>query len=106
VLRGQAIRSGGGLYYDSFEDFYEALYTLEASGPLGPVLGQSGREYYRRHYAWPVVERKYLEMFDRLKRERPAAPMAPLPGFFARRERREPPGRQIMNAAPAGAVLR
>ncbi|HET9266572.1 MAG TPA: glycosyltransferase [Vicinamibacterales bacterium] len=106
VLRGQAIRSGGGLYYDSFEDFSEALYTLEATGPLGAVLGQNGRDYYRRHYAWPVVERKYLEMFDRLKRERAAAPMAALPGYFARRARREPPGRQIMNAAPAGAVLR
>jgi glycosyltransferase involved in cell wall biosynthesis len=106
VLRGQAIRSGGGLYYDSFEDFHEALYTLEAAGPLGAVLGQSGRDYYRRHYAWPVVERKYLELFDRLKRERAGAPMTPLPGFFARRDRREPPGRQIMNAAPAGAVVR
>jgi glycosyltransferase involved in cell wall biosynthesis len=106
VLRGQTIRSGGGLYYDSFEDFSEALYTLEAAGPLGAILGQSGRDFYRRQYAWPVVERKYLELFDRLKRERPGAPMAPLPGFFARRDRREPPGRQIMNAAPAGAVVR
>jgi len=106
VLRGQAIRSGGGLYYDTFEDFAEGLYALEATGPLGAVLGQSGRDYYRRHYAWPVVERKYLEMFDRLKRDRAPAPLAPLPGFFERRARREPPGRQIMNAAPAGAVLR
>jgi glycosyltransferase involved in cell wall biosynthesis len=106
VLRGQAIRSGGGLIYDNFEEFSEGLYTLEASGPLGAVLGQSGREYYRRHYAWPVVERKYLEMFDRLKRESPAGSMAPLPGFFGRRTRREPPGRQIMNAAPAGAAVR
>ena len=106
VLRGQVIRSGGGLYYDTFEDFAEGLYALEAAGPLGAVLGQSGREYYRRHYAWPVVERKYLEMFDRLKRDRATAALAPLPGFFERRARREPPGRQIMNAAPAGAVLR
>jgi glycosyltransferase involved in cell wall biosynthesis len=106
VLRGQAIRSGGGLYYDSFEDFSEALYALEGTGPLGSVLGQSGREYYRRHYAWTVIERKYLDLFDRLKRERAAAPMPPLPGFFARRATQEPPGRQIMNAAPAGAALR
>jgi glycosyltransferase involved in cell wall biosynthesis len=106
VLRGQAVRSGGGLYYDSFEDFDEGLYALESAGPLGGLLGHSGREYYRRHYAWPVVERKYLELFDRLKRERSAAAIEPLPGYFARRGQTEPPARQIMNAAPAGVAAR
>ncbi len=106
VLRGQCLRSGGGLFFDTYEEFDEALYALEGAGPLGGVLGQSGREYYKRHYSWPVVERRYLEVFERLKREPPGAPIAPLPGFFRRRQPVEPPGRQIMNAAPAGAVVR
>jgi glycosyltransferase involved in cell wall biosynthesis len=106
VLRGQVVRSGGGLYYENFEDFTEGLYALEGTGPLGTVLGHSGREYYRRHYAWPVVERKYLEMFDRLKRERAVAPIEPLPAYFARRTPSEPPARQIMNGAPAGVAIR
>jgi glycosyltransferase involved in cell wall biosynthesis len=104
VLRGQSIRSNGGLYYDSFEEFAEALYALEAAGPLGAVLGQNGREFFRRHYTWPVIEKKYLEMFDRLKRE-PVPTMDPLPGFFARRARILPPGREVMAAAPAGPVV-
>ena len=67
VLKGQCIRSNAGLYYESYEEFVEALYSLESNGPLNARLGQNGREYFKRHYAWPVIERKYLEMFDRLK---------------------------------------
>jgi glycosyltransferase involved in cell wall biosynthesis len=105
VLRGQCVRSNGGLYYDSFEEFAEALYALEASGPLGAIFGRNGREYFRRHYTWPVIERKYLEMFDRLKREPPAASLAPLPGWFARRRRDLRPAREVVNAVPGGPVV-
>jgi glycosyltransferase involved in cell wall biosynthesis len=104
VLRGQCIRSNAGLYYDSFEEFAEALYLLDGTGPIGPILGQHGREFFRRHYAWPVIERKYLDLFERLSRE-PAPAMAPLPGFFARRARTCLPARQVVDAAPVGAVL-
>ena len=106
VLRGQCVRSNGGLYYENFEEFAEALYTLEATGPLGAVLGANGREFFRRHYTWPVIERKYLDMFERLKREPSSAAAEPLPGFFARRKRTLPPGLEVMKAAPAGPVLR
>ena len=108
VLRGQCQRSGGGLYYDSYEEFAEALYALEASGPLNHILGQSGREYFRHHYTWPVIERKYLDLLNRLKRDAsPAGPgaMAPLPGWFARRRRDVPPARSVVDRVPAGAAV-
>ena len=44
----------------------DPLFLLEATGPLGGVLGGNGREFFRRHYSWPVIERKYLDMFERL----------------------------------------
>jgi hypothetical protein len=44
-------------------------------------------------------------MFDRLRREPPAPPVEPLPGWFERRRRVVPPARQIVDAAPAGPVL-
>src|SRR5678815_5282916 len=59
VLRGQAVRSRAGLYYETFEEFAEGLYSLESSGPLAAPLGANGREFFQRHYAWPVIERKY-----------------------------------------------
>jgi len=106
VLRGQVIRSNGGLYYENFEEFAEALYALEAAGPLGAVLGRNGREFFRRHYTWPVIERKYLDMLDRLKRETAATPLDPLPGFFARRKRDQKPARETLSALPTGPVLK
>jgi glycosyltransferase involved in cell wall biosynthesis len=106
VLRGQTVRSNGGLYYENFEEFAEALYALEAAGPLGGVLGRNGREFFRRHYAWPVIERKYLEMFERLKKEPAAAALEPAPGFFARRKKSVPPAADVVAALPAGPVLK
>jgi len=106
VLRGQVIRSNGGLYYDSYEEFAESLFALEAQGPIGAVLGRQGREFFRRHYTWPVIERKYLDMFDRLRRDTSIQAAEPWPGWWARRQRNLPPPREVLDAVPAGPVLR
>jgi glycosyltransferase involved in cell wall biosynthesis len=106
VLRGQTLRANGGLCYETFEEFAETLYCLEASGPIGAILGRQGREFFKRHYAWPVIERKYLEMFDRLKREPATHQVEPLPGWWARRQRTLAPTREIVDKVPAGPVLR
>jgi glycosyltransferase involved in cell wall biosynthesis len=108
VLRGQCLRSGAGLYYDTFEEFVEALYALEASGPLNGPLGRNGRAYFARHYAWPVIERKYLDMLDRLLAARapdvPPRSMEPLPGWWARRPRTLEPARAVVDGLPSGPV--
>jgi glycosyltransferase involved in cell wall biosynthesis len=107
VLRGQCIRSNAGLYYESYEEFVEALYSLESNGPLNARLGRNGRDFFKRHYAWPVIERKYLEMFDQLKRQDlpPTTDLEPLPGWFARRKRDLPPAKEILQRIPSGAAV-
>ena len=109
VLKGQCIRSGAGLYYERYEEFAETLYSLESNGPLNARLGRNGREYFAQHYTWPVIEGKYLDMFDRLKREDAAGaarkPTEPLPGWLARRRRDRPPASEILAGIPAGAVI-
>jgi len=111
VLRGQCIRSNAGLYYDTYEEFVEALYSLESNGPLNARLGRNGRDFFRRNYAWPVIERKYLDMFERLKRESAAGSpqvtrtIDPLPGFLARRRRDLPPAQDVLARIPRGAAL-
>ena len=114
VLKGQSIRSNAGLYYESYEEFVEALYSLESNGPLNARLGRNGREYFRQNYAWPVIERKYLEMFDRLKKELPpkelpprggSSGIEPLPGWFARHRRDLRPSREVLATIPQGPAL-
>jgi glycosyltransferase involved in cell wall biosynthesis len=107
VLKGQCLRSNAGLFYESYEEFAETLYALESNGPLHARLGGNGRDYFARHYAWPVIERKYLEMLRRLSRasETPAA-MQPLPGWWARRRRDRQPATELLRSIPSGAVDR
>jgi hypothetical protein len=120
VLKGQCIRSNAGLYYENYEEFVEALYSLESNGPLNARLGRNGREFFKRHYAWPVIERKYLDMFAQLKKELPrdkelppkggshaggSHQMEPLPGWFARRRRELPPATDVLRRIPQGPAL-
>jgi glycosyltransferase involved in cell wall biosynthesis len=104
VLKGQCIRSGAGLFYESYEEFAETLFALEPNGPLNARLGRNGREYFRTHYAWPVVERKYLDMIHGLSREGTGRAIEPLPGWFARHRRNLPPAEEVLNGIPRGAV--
>jgi glycosyltransferase involved in cell wall biosynthesis len=62
VLRGQCRRSGGGLYYSNYDEFRGILQTLEEDPPLRARMGRAGRAYFERHYAWPVIEEKYLRL--------------------------------------------
>jgi glycosyltransferase involved in cell wall biosynthesis len=105
VLKGQCIRSNAGLYYESYEEFAETLYSLESNGPLHARLGRNGRDYFARHYAWPVIENKYLDMFELLKKQPAQAPIEPLPGWLARRRREIPAANELLARVPSGAAL-
>ena len=107
VLRGQAMRSNAGLYYDSYAEFAEALHVLESNHPLREALGGNGRAYFDCHYTWPVVIQKYLDMLDRLRGEEGDGverSVEPLPGWLARRRRTVPPAKELVDALPTGAV--
>lgn len=105
VLRGQCLRSNAGLFYDNFAEFTEALRAIESDRILNRGLGVQGRRFFQQHYAWPVVERKYLDMLDRLQREDRdgrGGGMEPLPGWFARRRRVLPPAESVLAQIPSG----
>jgi len=104
VLKGQCIRSNGGLYYESADEFIATLSSLERNRWLSASLGRNGRQFYHEHYDWPVIERKYLDMFDRLSKE--ASPRLPetLPGWMERRRQDCAAGAETVAALPAGPV--
>jgi glycosyltransferase involved in cell wall biosynthesis len=109
VLLGQCLRSNAGLFYEDSIEFAAALERIIGDKPLATALGHNGRAYFERHYAWPVVERKYLEMFERLDAENAAGQrcqLEPLPSWWARRQSNVPPAADVVDRVPAGAVPR
>ena len=96
VLKGQCIRSNAGLYYESYPEFVETLQSLERNRWLTGTLGRNGRQFFRENYDWPVIERKYLDMLARLKKEAPPRPMAPLPGWMDRRRKNLPAADEVL----------
>ncbi|MGE0448892.1 MAG: glycosyltransferase family 4 protein [Vicinamibacterales bacterium] len=103
VLKGQCIRSNAGLYYENELEFVETLRAIEQNQWIAGSLGRNGRQYFREHYDWPVIERKYLQMFERLAGSRMHA-MEPLPGWLDRRQRNCLPSADIVASVPGGPV--
>jgi glycosyltransferase involved in cell wall biosynthesis len=110
VLQGQCLRSNAGLFYENDEEFLETLALLQANRRLAAAMGRNGREYFQRHYAWPVIVRKYIDMLNSLRAEDAAgarrAAIEPLPGWFARRRSSLPPADDVVKGLPAGPVRR
>lgn len=73
VLRGQCARSNAGLYYSSYAEFREALALLESDAALRAALGRNGRRYFDANYTWDIVERKYLDLIEGIRRADRAA---------------------------------
>jgi glycosyltransferase involved in cell wall biosynthesis len=71
VLRGQVLRSGGGLYYQEYEEFAAALDLLLSKPALAETLGRQGRAYFESHYSWDVIMAKYERLLARVGGTRP-----------------------------------
>jgi len=104
VLQGQCRRSNAGLYYQGYGEFLETLRALDMNPALAASLGANGQRYFQAHYSWPVIERKYLDMLERLSQAPAGRGMEPLPGWFSRRRRTLPPADRIVDAQPRGAA--
>jgi glycosyltransferase involved in cell wall biosynthesis len=55
VLRGQVARANGGLYYDTYREFAEALSYVLAHPAEARQLGRQGAAYVDAEYRWPTV---------------------------------------------------
>lgn len=104
VLRGQCVRSNAGLYYDNRQEFVETLRALERTKWLNVTLGRNGRQFYKDHYDWPVIERKYLDVIKQLE-SAPVPALEPLPGWLDRRRPDCAPAADVVAAVPTGAVV-
>jgi len=106
VLKGQCLRSNAGLYYETYGEFVGTLEAIEQNRWLAGTLGRNGRQFFRDQYDWPVIEHKYLEIFDRLKKEPPVPATDPLPGWSDRRRQDLPAAEDVLAGLPKGPAGR
>jgi len=93
------------LYYENKAEFIGTLEALEQHRWLAGSLGRNGRQFFKDQYDWPVIERKYLDMFARLKKQPPRAAPDPLPGWFDRRRQDRPPAEEVLAQLPTGPAI-
>ncbi|MDD8027680.1 MAG: glycosyltransferase family 4 protein [Acidobacteriota bacterium] len=65
VLRGQSRRSRGGLYFDSFAEFCEAMDFLLDHPAVGAALGRAGRAWIQANFEWVHLTAKIEDMIAR-----------------------------------------
>ena len=66
VLKGQCIRSGGGLFYSNYPEFAGALLRLHADPGLRESLGRQGEAYVRQEYDPDAVTAKTAAFLENL----------------------------------------
>jgi glycosyltransferase involved in cell wall biosynthesis len=64
VLRGQCVRSQGGLWYRDYREFRVCMDRLLSDQALGKQLGRQGRGYVEEHHRWDDVARRYLDVLE------------------------------------------
>jgi glycosyltransferase involved in cell wall biosynthesis len=102
VLQGQCLRSNAGLFYGNYAEFAETMRAIDTTPSLQAALGRNGRAFFERHYAWPVIEKKYVDMLNQLSKETAPRAMEPMPGWFSRRRKSQPPADDVVKQLPAG----
>jgi glycosyltransferase involved in cell wall biosynthesis len=103
VLQGQCLRSNAGLFYENYQEFAATMRAVDTTPSLQAALGRNGRTFFERHYAWPVIEKKYVDMLEQLSKESAPQKMEAMPGWFSRRRRSQLPADEVVKKLPAGA---
>jgi glycosyltransferase involved in cell wall biosynthesis len=60
VTRDHCLASNGGLCFEDYFEFVEALELLARDGALRRRLGEAGRAYVLARYTWNRVTDNYL----------------------------------------------
>jgi glycosyltransferase involved in cell wall biosynthesis len=68
VLVDHCRLSNAGLYYESRDEFVEALTLLMTDARLRALMGRNGREYIQQHYRWDVILAKYDRLIAAIRK--------------------------------------
>ena len=76
VTRDHCLASNGGLFFEDYFEFVEALELLARDGALRQRMGEAGRAYVLANYTWDRVTDNYLAVLRRVgARLRDARPL-------------------------------
>ena len=103
VLQGQCIRSNAGLFYENYDEFAETMRAIDTTPSLQAALGRNGRAFFERHYAWPVIEKKYVDMLQPAGEGIGAAKDGAGARLVHAPARSQPPADVVVKNLPAGA---
>jgi glycosyltransferase involved in cell wall biosynthesis len=70
VLKGQALRSDGALYYRNYDEFARGITLLLERADIARQLGRQGLAYVEREYRWPTVVARIDDLFARIRARR------------------------------------
>jgi glycosyltransferase involved in cell wall biosynthesis len=70
VLKGQALRANGALYYRNYDEFARCLNVLLDRPELARELGEQGLAYVDREYRWPTVVARIESLLARVSSRR------------------------------------
>ena len=59
VLKGHCVRSGAGLYFDSYAEFAGCVRWMETHPKAYGIMRQSGEKYVKENFTWDVILGKY-----------------------------------------------
>ncbi len=66
VLKGQALRANGALYYRDYDEFAHSAMHLLGDPAMARQLGRQGLSYVDREYRWPHVLAKIEDLLLRI----------------------------------------
>jgi glycosyltransferase involved in cell wall biosynthesis len=66
VLKGQCIRSNGGLWFSDYLEFAGGLETLIKNPNLRKRLGENGKRFVDGNYCWEMIEEKYIRCINQI----------------------------------------
>ena len=72
MYKRQVLRSRGGLAYQGYADFAEAVRWLHQHPALAQRMGDNGRRYVQANYAWPTIAARFAETVARWNNGRAA----------------------------------